>query len=233
MQRCRTALLLLLLLPPARGWKPDKQPSNEACAPWCVYDNGQGRHVDACLDAFKKQQCGGCERCKAMREAEALASAAEHCEKCRGDCCGEQPSAYQAELEKARAERDALGARVAELGKELDRERTKAASAAERVREAKLASSSSARSAATAVGRCGEILEALRAQQPAVFATLMLNTAPNATLRAVAGGYTAQLVARRPWSSVGAIMGDRGGVHGIGPERARAIERWAASLSVL
>ena len=235
------AVLLLPLLHAANSWKPDKQPDNEACASWCVFDNGEKGHVDACTDTFKRHQCQGCERCKVLHEAEAKASTAQLCEACRANCCGDTPSAYLAELDKLRSERDAFRAELATLRTQLEHtqlERTQLErTQLERTEVTAVASTScadgkdserkKATPTAATTARCADVLLSLRSQQPESYMTLMLNTATNASLRTVAGGFIGQLVARRPWHRMGDILGDKGGVHGIGSERLKTIETWA------
>lgn len=235
--RCRHWPLLLLFIT-GRAWKPDRQPTSDACASWCVYDQGQKGHVDACLDAFKRHQCGGCERCKSMRVAEEQASAAAKCEACHKDCGGEQPLALMSEVAALRSERDALNSRLAELNHQRDHDTKEIASL-----RAQLQHSKSGPAAAEAPGAssspepeqgrqrvvsCRRILEALRAQQPGAYATLMLNTAANSSLKTAAGSFVSQLLVRRPWPSVESIKGVSGGVHGIGTDRVKLVSDWAS-----
>ena len=223
----------------AAAWKPDKEPSTTACATWCVFDNGEKGHDDACTHPFKRRQCSGCDRCVKMNQAEADAAAVRRCE----GCCGTQPSALLIELRAKTDHAEQLSAQLSELrsdrdrlAKQLEQLRRSGGAATpglQRTQElTPAASTKAALKAATEKSKaCSDALGFLRSNQVQAYATLALNTAPNSTLREVAGSLAGQIVARRPWQSVAALLGDSGGVHGIGKDRLHSIEAWATSYS--
>ena len=214
--------MMWLMAAAALAWKETKAPDGDFCAPWCQYDNGEHGHPDACTAAFKSVQCHGCERCKRLREAEENATAIRRCELCTSECGGDLPPALMIELANMKEALERTRSELEELQAASTKAETSGKSAKERL--AKAQKSADLRGAA---------LVSLRRNQPDAYATLMLNTAPNATLRAVAGSaYTSQIVARRPWPNVSAIKGSAGGVHGVGTDRAQAVERWALSYAV-
>lgn len=231
-------LPLALLLTLCLAWK--EKPASDTCMSWCKFDDGVGKHIDACTHPFKMLQCQGCERCVARRAAKD-AAATHAAVRCEQNATATEV-VLRAELDELKVELQAAKAQA----KAADAAKTAAEAAAAKAATKRETEMRSLRAAArvatterdaqaTAARLRADVLVRLRWQQPAAYAILMLNTAPNASLRSAVGSASraAELVARRPWfrqvgpPSLEALLGDRGGVHGIGKDRLKTIEAWA------
>lgn len=237
-----------LLATACLAWK-DKPPS-DTCLGWCKFDDGENGRVDACTHPFKKLQCQGCERCVQMRAAQDAKMAAPRgitettgfdCDRVGGDV-SEKERILREEISHLHSMAEAQAqSHIQALDSALKR-----AKEAETAREKRDADIRAVRAQLNAALRKIDmqnadqlrlkgILAILRENQPHAYAVLMLNTAPNATLREVAGSAVraSEIIQRRPWYKdnkpphLDALRGSEGGIHGFGTERVHAFEQWA------